>query len=92
MLSQSHWVSWGFPVPKPGPNKWPLIIDYRYVNTQLRGCEFPLPVIEDLSVKQARNQRWTLLDLEDGFHQMLLSECSRQYTAFCTPFGVNPWG
>ena len=61
------------------------------MNTQLRGCEFPLPVIEDLFVKQAGNQLWTLLDLEDGFHQMPLSECSRQYTAFCTPFGVFEW-
>ena len=42
------------------------------MNTQLRGCEFPLPVIEDLFVKQAGNLLWTLLDLEDGFHQMLL--------------------
>ena len=61
------------------------------MNTQLRGCEFPLPVIEDLFVKQAGNQLWTLLDLEGGFHQMPLSECSRQYTAFCTPFGVFEW-
>ena len=82
--SQSHWVSWGFYVPKPGTKKWHLVIDYRYVNTQL-------PVIEDLFVKQARNQLWTLLDLEDGFHQMPLSERSRQYTAFCTPFGVFEW-
>ena len=89
--SQSHWVSLGFLVPKPGTNKWRLLIEYRYVNTQLRGCEFPLPVIEDLFVKQAGNQLWTLLDPEDGFHQMPLSECSRQYIAFCTPFGIFEW-
>ena len=89
--SQSHWVSRGFLVPKPGTNKWRLVIDYRYVNTQLRVCEFPLPVIEDLFVKQAANRLWTLLDLEDGFHQMPVSVCSRQYTAFCTPFGVFEW-
>ena len=89
--SQSYWVNRGFLVPKPGTNKWRLVIDYRYVNTQLRGCVFPLPVIEDLFVKQAANQLWTLLDLEDGFHQMPLSGCSRQYTAFCTPFGVIEW-
>ena len=46
--SQSHWVSRGFLVPKLGTNKWRLVIDYRYVNTQLRGCELPLLVIEDL--------------------------------------------
>ena len=78
-------------MPKPGTNKWRLVIDYRYVNTQLRGCEFPLPVIEDVFVKQAGSQLWTLLDIEDGFLQMPLSDCSRHYTAFCTPFGVFEW-
>ena len=88
---QSHWVSRGFLVPKPGINKWQLVINYRYVNTQIRGCEFPLPVIEDLFFKQAGNQLCTFLDLQDGFHQMPLSECSRQYTAFCTRFGIFEW-
>ena len=86
--SQSHWVSRGFLVPKLGTNKWRLVIDYWYVNTQLRGCEFPLPVIEDLFVKQAGTQLWTLLDLEDRFHQIPLSQCSRQSTALRTLFRV----
>ena len=89
--SQSHWVSWGFVVPKPGTSKWRPVIDFRYVNMQLRGCEFPLLVMGDLFVHQAGNQLCTLLNLEDGFHQMPLSECSRQYTAFCTTFGVFEW-
>ena len=89
--SQSHWVSRRFLAPKPGTNKWRLVIDYWYVNRQLCGCEFPLPVIEALFVKQAGKQLWTLLDLEDGFHQMPLSECSRPYTAFCTSFGATEW-
>ena len=88
MPSQSSWVSRGSLVQKPGTKEWRLVIDYWYANTQVRGCEFSLPVIEDMFVKQAENQLWTLLDLEDGFHQMPHSECSRQYTAFCTPFGV----
>ena len=86
--SQSHSLPSGILVPKACTNKWRLVIDYRYVNTQLCGCEVPLPVIEELIVKQAENQLCTLLDLEDGFHQMPLSECSRRYTAFCTPFVV----
>ena len=40
--SQSHWVSRGFLVPKPGTNKWRLVIDYRYVHTQLRGFRVPI--------------------------------------------------
>ena len=37
--SHSPWVSRGFLVPKPN-GKWRLVIDYRYVNTQLPGHEF----------------------------------------------------
>ena len=66
--SQSHWVSRGLLVPEPGRNKWKFVIDYWYVNTQVRGCEFLSPVIEDLFVKQAGNQLWTLLHLENGLH------------------------
>ena len=51
VVSQSHWVSRLIVVPKPGTNKWRLAMDYQYGNTQLRGCEFPWPVIEDLYVK-----------------------------------------
>ena len=47
------------------------------MNTQLHGHEFPLPVIEDMLLTQQGNRLWTLLDLEDGFHQMPLSEESR---------------
>ena len=57
----------------------------------LPGHEFPLPVIEDMLLRQQGNRMWTLLDLEDGFHQMPLSEDSRQYTAFYTPWGVFEW-
>ena len=89
--SHSNWVARGFLVPKPGVNKWRLVIDYRYLNSCLRGHEFPLPVIEDTLLSQAGNHLWTLLDLEDGFHQMPLEESSRFLTAFCTPFGVFEW-
>ena len=89
--SHSNWVARGFLVPKPGVNKWRLVIDYRYLNSCLKGHEFPLPVIEDTLLSQAGNHLWTLLDLEDGFHQMPLEESSRFLTAFCTPFGVFEW-
>ena len=89
--SKSPWVARGFLVPKPGVNKWRLVIDYRYLNSCLEGHEFPLPVIEDLLQRQHGNHLWTILDLEDGFHQMPLTEESRPLTAFCTPWGVYQW-
>ena len=48
-------------------------------------------MIEDLLQGQAENHLWTLLDLEDGFHQMPLLEKCRHLTAFCTPAGTFEW-
>ena len=89
--SHSAWVARGFLVRKPGTNKWSLVIDYRYPNPCLQGNEFPLPVIEDLLQGQAGNHIWTLLHLEDGFHQMPPFEERRHLTAFCTPAGTFGW-
>ena len=43
--------------------------------TELKTGHFtlPLPVIEDLLQRQHGNVLWTILDLEDGFHQMPLT-------------------
>ena len=67
----------GFLVPKPGVNKWRLVIDYRYLKSCLKGHAFPLPVIEDLLQLQHGNHFWAVLNLEDGFYQMPLTEESR---------------
>ena len=47
----TEWVSRAFLVPKPN-GKWRLVIHYRYLNTQLKGLNFPLPVIEDQLARQ----------------------------------------
>ena len=86
-----NWAARGLLAPKPGVNTWRLVIDYRYLNSCLKGQDFPLPVIEDTLLSQAGNHLWTLPDLEDGFHQMPLEEYSRFLTVFCTPFGVFEW-
>ena len=85
---ESAWVARGFLVLKPGTNKWRLVIDYRYLNSCLEAHEFSLPVIEYLLQGQAGNHLWTLLDPEDGFHQMPLLEECRHLTAFFTPAGT----
>ena len=86
-----QWVSRCFLVPKPGSNKWRLVIDYRWLNSQLKGKNFPIPVIEDQLANQSGNFLFTLIDLEDGFHQMHLEEDSKHLTAFGTPFAVFEW-
>ena len=81
------WVSRAFLVPKPN-GKWQLVIDYRWLNSQLEGYNFPLQVIEDQIAKQRGRFFNILVDLEDGFHQMRLAQESQPLTAFVTPFGT----
>ena len=68
-----------------------MVNDYRWLNSQLKGHNFPLPVIEDQLAKQQGNFIWTLVDSEDGFNQMRLAPFSQPLTAFITPLGVFQW-
>ena len=86
----SDWVSRACLVPKPN-GKWRLVIDYRYLNTQLKGINFPLPVIKDELARQMGKSVFSLVDLEDRFHQMHLEPSCCHLTAFITPFGVYEW-
>ena len=79
-----------FLVPKLG-GKWQLVIDYRHLNSCLERKNFPLPVIEDQLANEQGNFLFSLIDLEDGFHQMHLEEDSKHLTAFGTPFRVFEW-
>ena len=81
------WMSRAFLVPKP-KGKWQLVIDYRWLISQLEGYNFPLPVIEDQIAKQRGRFTFTLVDLQDGFHQVRLAKGSQLLTAFITPFGT----
>ena len=84
---EMEWVSRAFLVPNPN-GKWRLVIDYRWLNSQLMGFNFPLPVIEDQLAKQRGNLIFSFEDLEDGFHQMRLDKESRPLTAFIIPFST----
>ena len=64
--SHSAWAARAFCVPKPG-GKWRLVINYRYVNSQIDGEQYPLPVIDDIFLKQAKNAIWSICHLEHGF-------------------------
>ena len=78
-------------MPKPS-GTWRLVIDYGYLNTQLKGINFPLPVIEDQVARQVRKSVLSLVDLEDGFHPLHLEPFCCHLNAIITPFGVYEWG
>ena len=94
--SNSEWGSQAFLVTKPGVTQnvsdlWRMVVDYRYVNTVTKDFPYPLPLIEDLICKEAKNRIWSIFDLESGFHQMHLEASSRYLTAFVTPWCTYHW-
>ena len=60
-------------------------------NSQTRRVSYPLPVVEDLLVKQGANQLFSILDLRQAFHQQPLGEESRPITSSYTPLGIFQW-
>ena len=56
-----EWVSRAFLVPKPN-GKWRLVIDYRHLNTQLKGQNLPLQVIHDQLANKNGSFLWSLVD------------------------------
>lgn len=77
-------------VPKKsldGSKKWRLCIDYRLVNSKLVADKYPLPRIEDILDGLGRAKHFSIIDLFSGFHQIPISEESRDITSFSTPDG-----
>ena len=69
--------------PKPR-----MVHDYRFMNMLLRVPAYPIPHIwTSLSTVQ-RSVYMTSVDIVSAFHCMWLTEESRQYTAYSTPFGL----
>lgn len=74
-------------VPKKSENdekKWRLVVDYRKVNNSIIADKFPLPRIDEILDQLGRAKFFTILDLQAGFHQILINpdDHSREITAF----------
>lgn len=81
-------------VPKKGTGKtkkWRLCIDYRLVNRKLVADKYPLPRIEDVLDSLGRAKHFSIIDLFSGFHQIPISEESRDITSFSTTEGSFRW-
>lgn len=64
-----------------------LCIDYRELNNVTVKQAFPMPIIEELLESVAGYRFFTTLDLMAGYHQVMVEEESRKYTAFVTHNG-----
>jgi len=70
VVGRSEWGCQGFPVPKKSAEfPWRGVVDLRGPNSQMRHCNFPLPKIEDILIRQGGNQMFSILDLKKAFHQ-----------------------
>lgn len=55
-------------------------------NSQTRRCNYPLPKIDDILVKQGACHIFSILDLKQAFHQQPLHPDSRHITCTYTPW------
>ena len=77
-------------VPKKstdGQKAFRLVVDFRLLNKKLVQDKFPLPRIDDILDQLGRAKWFSVLDLMSGFHQIPLSEESRDITSFSVNSG-----
>lgn len=86
-ISKSNWSSPAFVVPKREENKYRMVCDFRKINEHIELDLFPTPHMETLFQYMQKARYFTSLDLLEAYHQIPISENSKQYTAFSTPFG-----
>jgi len=74
-----------------------ICCDYRKLNAQTIGSEFPLPNISELIAKLSQAQYFSSIDMLSAYFQVPLTESAKEMTAFRTPdrhfqFNVSPFG
>jgi hypothetical protein len=74
-------------VPKKG-GEWRFTVDYRDLNAITVKDVFPLPFISEILDKLQGYNRFTLMDLKNGFFQCPMAEDSIPMTAFTCHMGL----
>ena len=65
-----------------------LCVDYRKINLRTVPDAYSIPKISDIFSSLHGAKWFTTMDLKMGFHQIPMSEASKDYTAFVCPFGL----
>ena len=63
-------VSRAFLVPKPGTNKWRMVVDLRYLNQFVRTGSMKMETLKDLKRLIRKGDYMFSFDLEDGFYAL----------------------
>lgn len=67
---------------KDGKPKRRLVIDFQKLNTKTITDEYPIPDINMMIQNLGRAKIFSTVDLESGYHQILIKESDREKTAF----------
>jgi transposase InsO family protein len=94
--SDSPYASPVILVPKSN-GTWRMCTDYRAINENTALISWPLPIIDEIIAETGGCEVFSTMDLLKGFWQQPLTEDTKRYSAFVTPFGtfeynVNPFG
>ena len=65
-----------------------LCVDYRKINQRTIKDAYPIPRIADIFSSLHGAKWFCTMDLKMGFHQIPMAESSKDFTAFCSPFGL----
>ena len=85
--SMSEWASPVVIVPKKD-GKFRLCIDYRKLNSVTVKDSHPIPNIRDIFDQLQGASYFSLIDLQQGYHQVRLAKDSRAKTAFSCHLGL----
>lgn len=96
---RSTWISPMFLVPKPGSNKWRVIIDLRFLNRYCRDFSIKYETLKKLKNLAQKNDYCFSLDLADGYYCLGIREVDRDFFTVnyrgrllrlaCLPMGWN---
>jgi hypothetical protein len=81
---------WGCPlvwVRRPD-GRWRVCADLRAVNLVLNGEEYPLPPIMDMFSALSKAERFTVMDMQNGFHQLHVNELDKHKLGFICEEGT----
>ena len=68
-----------------------LCVDYRKLNKITRFDSYPMGNMEVMFTRLSNAKIFTKLDMSKGYYQISLTEKSKPFTSFITPFGLFQW-
>ena len=68
-----------------------LCIDFRKLNAKTISDKQPIPRVQDILDGLGGQEWFTTLDMSQAYHQGEISEESRKFTAFSTPWSLYEW-